>query len=211
MRVKNFEQFLNEAEQQLKFFIDMDGVLADFDRAIEESPERDELEHYKRDLFDYVRENYPAVNPIIVDDVKPLLAANRGDGELKRLYDLAHDLIHRIAERKGFFLNLKPMPGAKELLEAAAEISGQLPTILTAPVKSPYSVEEKVQWMKDNFPGMYDTVIADKDKGKHAIGRHGILVDDRDKYIEGFTKAGGSAIKYLNHADAIGRMRNFRI
>jgi len=211
MRVKNFEQFLNEAEQQLKFFIDMDGVLADFDRAIEESPERDELEHYKRDLFDYVRENYPAVNPIIVDDVKPLLAANRGDGELKRLYDLAHDLIHRIAERKGFFLNLKPMPGAKELLEAAAEISGQLPTILTAPVKSPYSVEEKDQWMKDNFPGMYDTVIADKDKGKHAIGRHGILVDDRDKYIEGFTKAGGSAIKYLNHADAIGRMRNFRI
>jgi len=211
MRVKNFEQFLNEAEQQLKFFIDMDGVLADFDRAIEESPERDELEHYKRDLFDYVRENYPAVNPIIVDDVKPLLAANRGDGELKRLYDLAHDLIHRIAERKGFFLNLKPMPGAKELLEAAAEISGQLPTILTAPVKSPYSVEEKVQWMKDNFPGMYDTVIADKDKGKHAIGRYGILVDDRDKYIEGFTKAGGSAIKYLNHADAIGRMRNFRI
>jgi 5'(3')-deoxyribonucleotidase len=211
MRVKNFEQFLNEAKEQIKFFIDMDGVLADFDRAIEESPEYAKLDDHKKNLFDYIRKTYPEVDPILVDDAKPLLAKHSDDKELKELYDLAHDLIHKIAEQKGFFLNLKPMPGAKKLLEAAAEISGQLPTILTAPVKSPYSVDEKTQWMADNFPGMYDTVIADKDKGKHAIGKHGILVDDRDKYIEGFTKAGGSAIKYLNYKDAIQKMKNFRI
>lgn len=202
--IKNFNQFIFESANTPTFFFDMDGVLADFDKGLEDDPRYEELKTKKDILFSYVESS---LNKKVstLEEVKALL---NNDQELTKLYNEAHDLLHDIAEKKGFFLNLEPMEGAKEMLELAKDLTGNLPNILTAPVDSEYSAKEKIQWMKNHFDGMYNDVIVDKEKFKYATGSHDILVDDRSKYIESFKKAGGSIIHHTDSLKTMKEMKN---
>jgi len=206
MKIKKFADFLLESNtQKVHFFFDMDGVLADFEKGIENDPRYSEVVEAKNELFEYVKTNHPEVKRMHIDDVKAILT--QGSDTLKALYDKAHDLVHEIADQKGFFLNLQPLPGSREILEESIKLTGELPTILTAPTDSVYCVPEKNEWMKKHFSGLYDKFFADKNKGKFAKNKYDVLIDDRKKYTEMFEKNGGSTIRYENYTQVLEDMR----
>jgi 5'(3')-deoxyribonucleotidase len=204
MKFHTYKSFLNENERGIKFFFDMDGVLANFEKGIENDPRYQEVVDAKEELFKYVAKNHPEVTRMHIDDVKMILP--RGNQELKRLYDIAHDLVHEIADQRGFFANLEPLPGAKEMLEAARELTGELPDILTAPTDSKWCEPEKREWMVKHFKGMFDKVYVNKQKGKLATGPKDVLIDDRKKYVKLFTDAGGTAILHTDPESTIEKM-----
>jgi 5'(3')-deoxyribonucleotidase len=202
----NFESFLNESKKDIQFFFDMDGVLADFDKGIEEDKRYDEVKEAKKELFDYIQKEHPEVKHMTtIDDVKIFLP--KGNAELKELYDTVHDLIHEIADQKGFFINLKPMDGAEDMLKAAQETSGKLPNILTAPVDSEWCADEKREWMTKHFNGLFDKMYVDKKKEKYATSKNDVLIDDRKKYVTAFTNGGGSAIMHSDPTSTIEQMK----
>jgi 5'(3')-deoxyribonucleotidase len=207
MKLHSYESFLNENEKtKIKFFFDMDGVLADFEKGIEEDPRYPELVKAKQELFKYVERNHPEVSRMHIDDVKMILP--NGNKDLKHLYDVAHDLVHEIADQQGFFANLKPMPGAKKMLETAATLTGNLPDILTAPTDSVYCEPEKRAWMVKHFNGLFDKVYVNKQKQKYATSSSDVLIDDRKKYVDAFEKAGGTSIFHTEPEQTIQMMKN---
>lgn len=206
MKFHSYESFLNErARENVKFFFDMDGVLANFEKGIEDDPRYPEVVAAKKELFKYVEKNHPEVTRMNIDDVKLILP--HGNRELKALYDKAHDLVHEIADQKGFFIGLEPMKGAKEMLEYAKELTGELPDILTAPTDSEWCEPEKKEWMVKHFKGLFDRVFVDKKKEKLAHSHDDILIDDRQKYVKAFTGAGGTAILHTSPEDTMQKMK----
>jgi 5'(3')-deoxyribonucleotidase len=206
MRFHSYTDFLNESNKDIQFFFDMDGVLADFDKSIEENKRYAEVKDAKKALFDYIQKEHPEVKHMTtIDDVKVFLP--QGNEELKSLYDTVHDLIHEIAEEKGFFINLPIMDGAKDMLEAASQLSGKLPNILTAPVDSEWCADEKRQWMIKHFNGLFDKMYVDKKKEKYATSKSDVLIDDRKKYVNAFTEGGGSAILHSDSKSTIEQMK----
>jgi 5'(3')-deoxyribonucleotidase len=206
MRFHNYTDFLNESTKDIQFFFDMDGVLADFDKGIEQDKRYDEVKDAKKELFDYIQKEHPEVKHMTtIDDVKVFLP--KGNEELKALYDTVHDLIHEIADQRSFFINLPIMEDAKEMLEAASELTGKLPNILTAPVDSEWCAEEKRQWMTKHFNGLFDKMYVDKKKEKYASSKSDVLIDDRKKYVNAFTEGGGSAILHSDPKSTIEQMK----
>jgi 5'(3')-deoxyribonucleotidase len=193
--IKTFTQFINEAEKKadIKFYVDMDGVLADFDAEVDGSPSGEAHKEALTKVREWTDKNLPDVKWRQMHDIK-----HYGEKypELKKLYKEANDLVMKEAKQKGFFRRLKVMDGAKELLKTAKEITGQLPSILTACVDSPYCEQEKEIWMKENLPGMYDSIHYEQDKEKYAGSEADVLIDDRQKNVELFKKAGGRVIHH---------------
>ena len=208
MKFKLYEEFVNKKKNEdLKFYFDMDGVLVNFEKGIEDDPRYPEVVEANKKLFDYVAINHAEVK-MNIDDIKLILPS--GNKELKHLYDIAHDLVHEIADQRGFFLNLEVMPGAKEMLEAAKKISGKLPDIATAPTDSKWCEPEKKEWLKTHLDGMYDKVYVDKNKGKIVKSSSDVLIDDRKTYIKMFTEAGGTSIIHTDWKDTIKKMNILR-
>lgn len=191
-KVKSFDQFIVESKKdKIKFFVDMDGVLADFDDSVRNSASGAKHIEQLKDIRKWMKKNLPSFDWKILHDLNEI---REKYPELNKLYKEATDLIKLEAKKKGFFENLKILNGAKEILQAAHEISGSLPNILTACVDSVHCEPEKVIWMKKNFKGLYDEFICEQQKEKHAKSKNDILVDDRSFNIKDFIKAGGSGI-----------------
>jgi 5'-nucleotidase len=141
--------------------VDMDGVLADFNKRVEE----------------ILKEDYPDV-PVpqtrdhfyIDDDMDPIYKP----------------VIKEIISRAGFFTELPLEPGAVDGWANIVEL-GYRPQICTSPLrKNPTCNPDKLAWLEEYFVPQFghwvvDTAIIDKDKSRHA----GIaLIDDRP-YIKG--------------------------
>jgi 5'(3')-deoxyribonucleotidase len=192
--MKTFNEFLlkeSAEKKKLKFYIDMDGVIADFDGEIEKSPSGKIVKELILEIKSWMQDNYPDREWRQLHDINDLTEISP---EFAELYKEATENIKREAKKKGFFRKLQPLKGAAEILNAAREASGQMPSILTACVNSPYCAPEKEAWMKYHFPGMYDKIIFEQEKEKYAQSRMDVLVDDREKNVQLFTEAGGSMI-----------------
>lgn len=171
----------------------MDGVLADFDGKVRASANGENFQIALQKIKDWMRENHPEINWRIPNDLKDLATK---DSELKKLFQDFKKIVFKEAVKKDFFRTLDVMKGAKEILQTAKELSGELPNILTACVSSSHCESEKEEWMKKNFPGMYNKIYYEQHKGKFAKGKGDVLVDDRSSNIEEFTKAGGTGIHH---------------
>lgn len=82
--------------------------------------------------------------------------------------------------KEGFFLTLKPMPGAiafinRLLMESQFDVQ-----ILTQPVAgNPYSYTEKVQWVYKYFPQLASKINMSQNK---LLFRGDVLIDDNPKW-----------------------------
>lgn len=189
-------------------YFDMDGVLADFDAGVEVDSRAVEA----RDAFRKILDQFPEMKHLSDDEVKKRLGGPQADSgmkALKKAYNNYRQLKFMMTGREGFFLNLPPLPGAREMLQRAAALTGKKPAILTAPVDNnpQRCADEKLAWMNKHFPGMFSTFHCTQDKHKYAHPDR-ILIDDRTKYTIPFESNGGVAILHKNPADSLQKLEN---
>lgn len=205
--LKSFNEFISESatNQQIKFYVDMDGVLADFDGEIENSEVGKKVKELITEVESWMSKNYPDRKWRTLHDISDLKESHE---DFSKLYDEATTMIKNEAKKSGFFRRLKVIPGAFDIISSVTEVSGKLPTILTACIGSPYCENEKIAWLREHFPGMYEGVIFEQDKEKYA-NENSVLIDDREKNVEAFAKAGGKIIHaYDDDADRTVRLIN---
>jgi len=195
----------------IQVWFDLDGVLADMQGSLDGN---DELRTLRGKLDKVVEDKFPNLAGLSNDELKERFKIgleqdpdNTDLKDLKKAYREYNNYVFKIAGKKGFYANLDLMPGAIGLVEEANKIVGKKPNILTAPAgnendpKNP-SVIEKEQWAKYNFGDLVDHIEITIDKGRVVNSKYDILIDDRTKYVDKFTSAGGSAILYKDATQA---------
>jgi hypothetical protein len=157
---------------EYKLYLDLDGVLADFDARIQEITDG--------------RSNDP----------------NFPKGKLwKAVKDYDSNV-------QPFFATLPKTPGADELVKFALDNFEHV-AFLTATGSTPKDApEQKKEWTKRNYPevGEAITVGASSQKAVYANPR-AILVDDRDKSIDPWRRAGGLGILFTDNTSAIKELK----
>lgn len=193
-------------------YFDMDGVIADFDGSIQKSGTT--IKNLK-DNYETLVQSHPATKNKNKDQVKAFLRDRdiSGDEDLKVIKKALKDYnkaVFSFANKQHFFSNMGVLPGAKEMLQAAKDITGQKPKILTAPVLSnPHCEKEKLHWLHTHFPDMFGEFICTTEKGEHAKGLNSVLIDDRTKYIDKFTSNGGFGILHTNPKKTIAELKDW--
>lgn len=195
---------------EVRIFFDLDGVLADMEGGLKQNPIINELRAVVDELIDTKFSEYKG---LVDDDIKTKFKAELEQNpespvkELKKAFQKYTSKVFSIAAKPGFYRNLPLMPGAVEMVKKAAELTGKLPNILSAPVgdendmNNP-SVVEKKEWVAEHFGDLVGEVIITIDKGRVVKDKNDILIDDRPKYVEKFEAAGGTAILYKNSDQA---------
>lgn len=208
-RMRVLAGLINEADEnaqsQIQVWFDLDGVLADMEGSLNSNSDMIAL---KEKLDNLVKEKFPEWSTLTNDELKEKFKnsleqdPNNSDlRELKKAYKEYNNYVFKLAGKAGFYAGLALMPGAVELVQKANQIVGKKPNILTAPAGNENdpnnpSVIEKRAWVKDNFGDLVDHVEVTTDKGRVVKSKYDILIDDRTKYVDKFTSAGGSAILY---------------
>lgn len=151
----------------MRIFVDMDGVLTDFDKKAGElfGTPRDKAQEY---LKDHSKLSWFKIN-------------NAG---------------------KNFWSEMDWMPDGKQLWES---ITIYRPTLLSSPSNHPSSRDGKKKWVENKL-GDVPLILAE-DKGKYAEEEDDILIDDREKNISEWKKAGGIGILHKNTRDTLDELR----
>ena len=99
-----------------------------------------------------------------------------------------------------FFRELQPLNGGMKIIQWLHQ--HKIPfTVLSAPLRGPYaknSVQAKKDWLDDHNPGTSNNAIFTSKKFKYAKNGDdvNVLVDDFGRYLDGWSNAGGIAVKH---------------
>ncbi len=198
------EDFIKESKEEKTWqvWFDLDGVLADFEGGLYKD---EPIKLAKQRLDDLIDKDFPQYAGLKPDELKIKIKEDLlKDSTLKQLkstFYAYNNLVYKIAGQDGFFANLNLLPGAYEMIEAATQITGVKPNVCTAPMgdendPNNSSVIEKKEWVKKHFGDKINHVEVTLDKGRVVESKFDILIDDRQKYCDKFTAAGGTAIKH---------------
>jgi 5'(3')-deoxyribonucleotidase len=126
---------------------------------------------------------------------------------LKHYKEIAHpeDAINELAqsgpeEVYNFFRELDPLSGGQQIIQWLHK--NKIPfTVLSAPLRGPYaknSIEAKKDWLDEYNPGTSNNAIFTSKKFKYAKNGDdvNVLVDDFGRYLDGWSNAGGIAVKH---------------
>ena len=201
--IKKLLNFLFEDAQYsgYRIYLDMDGVLADFEKGIENDAE---LIRLNSDLNDLIKKIYDRPKSDV--ELKDELKGEQKDPQkraLKKIIGNIKSQEMRIAKQQGFFENLQLMPGAEELVAFAREAVGSNNVyILTAPIQgSEFCEPEKQKWVEQKFGIERSHFICDPEKATYAAPNH-ILIDDNEKYINPWKASGGIGILHTDAASS---------
>lgn len=148
-------------------FLDMDGVLADFEGGICASLGR------KSPYLD---------------------AASYGTFDMEKLWNISAEEFWRGTQRNGFWRDLEKTPEADAIVELACSTFGvDNVCILTAPSRDSRCIPEKSQWIAKHYPHLRNNMLFGSAK-RFLAGPNRLLLDDRDANIENFYQAGGWGI-----------------
>jgi len=99
----------------------------------------------------------------------------------------------------GFFISLRPLEGAVEVLYKMHQ-NGDLLWIVTNALDIDFIEEEKATWVREHLPFVRGIIFSDK---KYELPADAIMIDDCPEYLEKFT---GTTIKmntpYNSHVKA---------
>ena len=213
LRMKELAGILLENEsKEVQVWFDLDGVLADFEGSLKYN---EELQSFRSDFDKLVDDEFPEYKNLDNDEIKSKFkkdleenSENEDIKRLKKVFNKYNKEVFRTAGRDGFFINLKLMPMAVEMVKKAHEITGVKPNILTAPTGNENNpnnpaVKEKREWVAKHFGDLVNQMEVTVDKGRVAKSLNDILIDDRQKYIDKFTSNGGSGILFRKPNDAM--------
>lgn len=124
--------------------------------------------------------------------------------EIPHPEDAINELAHSSPEEVyNFFHDLKPLSGGMQIIKWLHQ--HKIPfTVLSAPLRGPYaeaSRQAKRDWLDKYNPGTSKDAIFTSAKYKYAKNGDdvNVLVDDFGKYLDGWNKAGGIAVKHEDH------------
>ena len=198
--MKNWKRYLNEqgGSEQYQLFSDMDGVLVNFEGGVLEYMNqrlqelKDQPDHPDYKLARSAAKELGGWDVVIN---KWHIARSDQEGSLKRNYR-TRDLMYRLVEDDAeLWANLGWERGGKELWDYIKDIPGL--EILSAPMAEGSKVGKRI-WVERELGVPVEKVnLADSKKsyGVHN-GKQGLLIDDRDKYVNEFREGGGIAIKH---------------
>lgn len=154
-----------------RIFLDMDGVLTDFVRAVLHL-------HGQPDALN----NWPL-----------------GERDIPKVLNLSRTQYWKLIDAQGgdFWASLEPFPWFMALVELVREFAPM--TILTSASLSPSSLEGKVRWMCQHFPKEKGRQFNDYliSPHKHLLARsQRVLIDDSGANVDAFRLAGGQAILF---------------
>lgn len=118
-----------------------------------------------------------------------------------------------VREIDHFFYNLEVIPDSKSMLEYAKTLKGISLGVLTAlprPTgKAIQAKDDKIRWVKDNLdPHLFtQTVVGGINKGKFCKSPQDILVDDLQRNIDAWRKAGGIGILHTSPENTIKQLK----
>lgn len=198
--------------KNIEIFVDMDGVLADFDGRIETVPElkqaRASVKSMSKNLESKL--NKPYGPNWHYKDLELILRGPQTDPDLQRLKNKlkhAKNKIFEFASREGFFIGLEKMVDADILIDGIINLTGKKPNILSAPLDSSKTCRiEKKEWIQTYYSDKIDKFYLEKDKFKFAAPNH-VLIDDTPKKIRPFREAGGLGILHLTAKDTLEQLK----
>jgi len=207
-------------------FLDMDGVLADFDRSIEENDFlrslRESTKFLASNLRKKINENKVYGEDWHFKDLGTILKGPQTDADLDRLkrkFHFTKSKTFQFASEPGFFINLNKMVDADDLVYEVTKLSnGKLPHILSSPLESSKTcIEEKREWIHRNYGGKVDQVFIEKNKAKYStlclgngiidLRNRNILIDDTPKKIREFIEAGGIGILHTSAESSLTELK----
>lgn len=206
----------NNTTVKFTVHLDMDGVLADFDRSINENEFLHSLKLSVKNLSENVRkkldENKTYGAAWHMKDLGELLRGPQTDADLDRLkrkYNFLKSKQYEFASKEGFFANLPKMPDADALINGVIALSDRRkPNILSSQLESSKTcIYEKKLWIQTYYSDKVDKVNIQRDKNEYAVmpdmlklyPKHkSILIDDTPKKIRGFINAGGIGILHTS-------------
>ncbi len=186
------------APMKYQVFSDMDGVLVNFEGGVLKYMNKrfqelkDQPDHPDYKLARSAAKELGGWDVVIN---KWHIARSDMEGSLKRNYR-TRDMMYRMVEDNvELWANLGWERGGKELWDYIKDIPGL--EILSAPMAEGSKVGKRM-WVETNLGVPMEKVnLADSKKsyGVHN-GKQGLLIDDRDKYVNEFREGGGIAIKH---------------
>lgn len=184
--MKSFTEFIKEGNKDnITIYLDLDGVLVDFDK-------------HARELVKDFDLGKPHFN---------------GDIPKTPEYEkMRTNLRFAIARKKDFWLNLQWNTGGQELMRYVFN-NFQIEDIyiLTAHMHTDKtSCQQKKEWVAREIPQIKSNhVICDPSKHKYVSSLMGkqILIDDRKKNIDGWIDKGGIGILHNNVNDTIKELK----
>ena len=158
---------------EYKIFIDLDGVIADFDGKMREitNGESDDPNYPKGKFW-------------------------------KTVYQYNQDV-------EPFFESLPKMSGADELIKFITNNFENV-AFLTATGTTPKDApQQKKNWIETNYPGIPAITVTNSAQKAIYANPRAILIDDREKSIGPWRKAGGVGILFKNNNQALSELEPF--
>lgn len=128
--------------------------------------------------------------------------------EIPHPEDAINALAHSSPENVyNFFRNLRPLAGGQHIIKWLHK--NDIPfTVLSAPLRGPYaehSKQAKRDWLDEHNPGTSSEALFTSKKFKYAVkdGEPQVLIDDFGRYLDGWSNAGGIAIKHDNETTGV--------
>jgi 5'(3')-deoxyribonucleotidase len=155
----------------MKCFLDMDGVLADFVGGVSAAHKLQSP---------YENEN--------------LGISRFGVFDMEKLWGMSAEKFWEPTNNSGFWAFLSETPEAVQLVRLVNDIFGQENiAILTSPSQHEGCFKGKKEWIRKHFPQFNKNIIFGSAK-EFMASPDRVLVDDRDKNIDGFEAAGGHGV-----------------
>ena len=198
--MKNWKRYLNEqgGSEQYQLFCDMDGVLVNFEGGVLEHMNqrlqelKDQPDHPDYKLARSAAKELGGWDVVIN---KWHIARSDQEGSLKRNYR-TRDFMYRLVEDDvDLWANLGWEKGGKQLWDYIKDIPGL--EILSAPMAEGSKVGKRI-WVERELglPASKVNLADSKKPYGEWNGKQGLLIDDRDKYVNEFRAGGGIAIKH---------------
>ena len=154
----------------MRILIDCDGVLADFVGGVVDALNTDSSR-----------------TEAMGGPVMPYYdAAMVTSWEVASCLDIPKQRVYDIASQPGFCANLRPLPGAREGLDALRSFGDVY--AVTSPIwSSPYWMHERTGWLKDKMGFGWDHII--HTSSKHILDAT-VLIDDKASTIRAWCENG---------------------